>query len=102
MEDGNAKSVTLSWDPSPTPTVIGYEINVFLTESTDSTLLVVDAGNTLTYQIATLADERDHWFCVKAYDREGNQSVCSNVVHSPPVLPDLDFEVDVEILNGNQ
>lgn len=49
-------------------------------------LMVMVAGNALTLTIPDLADTSDYWFCVKAYDDVGNESVCSNVVHSPPVV----------------
>jgi len=99
-----AKDVTLSWDPSPTPTVAGYVINVLSTLWTNSIEQEVDVGNVLTHKILNLEDTSEEWFCVKAYDSFGNKSVCSNVVKSPAVeiqeevLPQLDLKVDVEIL----
>ena len=97
----DAKTVQLAWDASPSMTVSGYEISVFLTELLDSTLLTVNVGNVLTQTIPNLEDTHDHWFCVKAYDGQGNKSVCSNIVHSPMVLlplPEIDFKFNVELM----
>ena len=99
-----AKDVTLSWDPSPTPQVTGYQVYVSLNPDMQSLLLSVDAGNVLTLMIQDLGDTYEHFFCVKAYDELGNSSVCSNVVKSPKVelqegvLPELDFTIDVKII----
>ena len=81
----HAKTVTLSWDASPTSTVTGYRAFVSLNSDMSSTLLSHDAGNVLTLTITDLADTSEHWFCVKAYDAEGTESVCSKIVNSPPV-----------------
>ena len=81
----HAKTVTLSWDPSPTPTVTGYRVLISLNAEMSSTLASRDVGDVLTTSIADLDDHVDHWFCVKAYDGQGHESVCSNIVTSPPV-----------------
>ncbi|RLB94496.1 MAG: hypothetical protein DRH26_01030 [Deltaproteobacteria bacterium] len=99
-----AKKVTLSWDPSPTPTVSGYTLMVSLSDQMLSPILSVNVGNTLTYQIVGLENGDNHWFCIEAYDAQGNNSVCSNIVHSPPVepelepLPELNFKFDIGVM----
>ena len=96
-----AKTVQLSWDASPTPAVVGYVINVLSTPSTSSIVQEVDVGNVLTQTLKNLEDTSEHWFCVKAYDEQRRESVCSNIVHSPAIvddLPELDLHFDVEII----
>jgi hypothetical protein len=97
----HAKSVTLSWDASPTSTVVGYLVQTSLT-STMENPSQQDVGGVLSYTVNGLENTDSHWFCVKAYDANQNESVCSNVVHSPPlpetVLPELDFGVEIELL----
>ena len=97
----HAKTVTLSWDPSPTTAVTGYTVEVSHSEVMSDPMLI-DVENVLTTTVENLEDADDHWFCVKAYDGAGNKSTCSNIVNSPAipetVLPSLDFEVNVEIL----
>jgi ribulose bisphosphate carboxylase small subunit len=66
-------------------------------------ILKLDAGNVLTLKILGLEDTSEHYFGVTAYDAAGNESVYSNIVHSPEaeeefVLPLLEFEVDIRIL----
>ena len=88
---GWAKTVTLSWDASPS-TVSGYKVYYDAGSSTplegtgaaegESPL---DAGNVLTYVIHGLPDGVDHYFAVTAYDSSGNESTYSNTVHSPVV-----------------
>ena len=79
-----AKTVSLSWDPSPTPTVTGYKVHSSQQEDM-SNPTIIDVGDVLTYTIPNLEDSIEHWFCVIAYDGNGNESVCSNVVKSPAV-----------------
>lgn len=93
----HAKAVTLSWDSSPTQSVVGYLVLTSLNSTMESPSQQ-DVSNVLSYTANGLDDNGSHWFCVKAYDGEGNQSECSNIVHSPPALLDLDFEVNVELL----
>ena len=97
----HAKDVTLSWDASPTPTVSGYNVLTSLHPSIADPM-VTDVGNVLTTTLNGLGDTDEHWFCVTAYDGQGRESTCSNIVHSPAipetVLPSLDFDVNVEIL----
>jgi len=93
-----AKTVKLSWDPSPTPSVTGYLVYVSYYDSMWHPI-EADAGNALTYTVEGLENDEGHYFCVRAYDPL-DKSVCSNIVHSPVVhedLPDLDFTVEVEI-----
>ncbi len=81
-----AKTVALSWDPSPS-TVSGYKIfyHTIEAELGNAGTVEVDAQNVLTYTINDLPDEVDHFFAVSAYDASDNESTYSNVVHSPSV-----------------
>jgi len=98
-----AKDVTLSWDPSPTPTVTGYRAYVSLSSDMQNEIMVLDAGDVLSLMIQELADEETHYFCVKAYDGVNPDSVCSNVVKSeaidvpPQTLPELDLNIEVDV-----
>ena len=98
----HAKSVTLSWDPSPTSTVTGYKVVVANHPDMSGTLTVIDVSNVLTRTILDLDDTSAYWFGVKAYDGVGNESAFSNIVKSEAiperVLPELEFIIDVEIL----
>ena len=99
-----SKDVKLRWDASPTPSVTGYQVYTSLSPSISNESVMIDAGNVLTLTILGLADTNDHWFCVKAYDGIGNESVCSNIVKSSAVevsqdvLPELDLDIRVDLL----
>ncbi len=83
-----AKSVTLSWDASPSQ-VTGYKV-YYDTQSNgifegidaiegDSP---IDVGAVLTYTVTGLDDGEDYFFAVTAYDASGNESTYSNIVAS--------------------
>lgn len=96
----DAKDVTLSWDPSPTPEVTGYTLywstNPLIPESDR---ISVDSGDVLTHFVANLPDDEHHWFAVTAHDDLGNESTYSNIVDSPSTsLPDLDFFIEWNII----
>lgn len=98
---GQAKDVTLHWDPSPTPTVTGYT----LYWSTHPTIphdnrIEVDCGMTLNQFVADLPNNQQHWFAVTAHDNIGNESTYSNIVMSPEVsdLPVLNFMIEWKII----
>ena len=99
----HAKDVTLSWDASPSQ-ISGYIVTVSLSEVMLNPIQSDTVGNVLTLTIQGLEDTQEHFFGVKAYDAQGNESVFSNVVKSPAVevppyvLPKLDFIIDVELL----
>ena len=94
------KTVTLSWEASPTSTVTGYTVSVSLESKMGSVLLSINVNDVLTYTIHDLENKHDHYICVKAYDEKDNESICSNVVHSPAIdsLPELKFNFNVELL----
>lgn len=83
-----AQTVTLSWDASPTPEVIGYKLYYrawpFVFAMTDSGAnegsSPIDVGNVLTYTLTGLTDDVIYYFAVDAYDDQGNVSVYSNYV----------------------
>jgi len=86
------KTVTLSWDPSPS-TITGYKIYYDAGTSTpplDGTGATegsspIDVGNVLTFTVHGLPDAEEHYFAVTAYDASGNESTYSNTVTSPAV-----------------
>ena len=86
-----AKTVTLSWDASPSD-VAGYK--VYYDTQADGTFAGIDAiegdspvdvGHVLTYTVTGLYDDEDYYFAVTAYDASGNESIYSNTVVSNAV-----------------
>lgn len=95
-----AKTVTLSWDPSPS-TVTGYKIYYHTIEAElgNAGTVEVNVQNVLTYTINDLPDAADHYFAVSAYDASDNESTYSNVVHSSPVDTGSGTTNNVPVLN---
>ena len=83
-----AQDVTLSWDPSPTPEVTGYNVYYktgdmdfpFDGTGADQGASPVDVGNVLSTTLTGLADGVPYYFTVTAYDDSANQSTYSNIV----------------------
>ena len=71
-----AQSVTLAWDPSPDPTVVGYNIYAGVVSGTYTNKL--DVGNATNGIISGLVDGATYFFAVTAYDASGLESDFSN------------------------
>jgi hypothetical protein len=87
----HAKTVTLSWDASPTVGVTGYKLYYKAGSSTPPLDGIganegnspIDVGNVLTYIVTGLPDSDIHYFTLTAYDAAGYESSFSNIVNSP-------------------
>jgi len=88
-----AASITLAWSPSPTPTVVGYELFYGLASEDYSD--AVDAGTNLSITLSGLTGGVTYYLSVLAYDSTGNSSLFSNEViqntgpdesEAPPVI----------------
>ena len=108
----NAKTVDLSWDPSPDSAVVGYKIYYNADSSAfpfdgsgaaegDSP---IDVGHVLGTTLTDLPDEQTHYFAVTAYNAEGFESGYSNIVTSPavgePVVPDGSGSLEIASSTG--
>ncbi len=98
----DAKDVKLTWEPSPTKTVVGY----ILYWSDDPKIpvdnrIAEECGDALIKDVRGLPDAEEQYFAVVAYDIDGNRSGYSNIVSSPAIpnaLPDLDLMIDWNII----
>jgi len=97
------KSVTLAWDPSPTPAVVGYTIQYGTNSGQYSEFLLL--GNETTAIVPDLLERVTYYFVVTAHTEEGLESDPSNeleytvpdgnVNYLPPslnLLPDVSFD----------
>ncbi len=85
-----AASVVLSWDPSPSPNVVGYK--VYLGTSSRQYEYSIDVGNTLSTTLGDLPEGVTIYAAATAYDASGNESPYSEelvfqVPGSPPIIP---------------
>lgn len=91
-----AQDITLSWDPSPSDNVTGYNVYYKAGEMSfpfdgigaDQGTSPVDVGNTLSTTLTGLSDGVSYFFTVTAYDGSSNQSTYSNIV-STQWIPEL-------------
>mgnify|MGYP001454594098 FL=1 len=89
----SAKTVDLSWDPSPDSDIAGYRVYY----KADSSALPfdgsgaaqggspIDVGNALSVSLTALSDSQVHYFAVTAYNSAGDESSYSNIVESAVV-----------------
>jgi PKD repeat protein len=88
-----AGQVNLAWNASSGP-VSGYK--VYYGTASGSYSSNMNAGNSTTATVASLADGSTYYFAVKAYDSAGNESGFSNEVSKPLTVaaPVASFSAD--------
>jgi hypothetical protein len=99
------KSVTLAWDPSPTPTVVGYTVQYGTNSGQYSEFLLLGIETTAT--VPELREGVTYYFVVTAHTEEGLESDPSNelvytvpdgtIPYLPPTLsliPDMIIDED--------
>jgi len=72
------QSVTLGWDPSPDPTVIGYRL--YAVDSSGVYSQTLDVGQSTTALVPNLTDGSTYFFSVTAYNSWSVESAPSNEV----------------------
>ncbi len=77
-------SVTLAWDASPSPEVVGYYVHY---GTTNGAVSRVDVGDVTTATVSNLTVGVTYVFFVTAYDKSGVESDPSNRIIYTPVLP---------------
>jgi Fibronectin type III domain/FG-GAP-like repeat len=73
-----ASAVTLVWDPSTGPGVVGYRL--YYGPSRGSPTQTIDVGNTTSFTVSGLQGGNSYYFVVTAYDANGLESLPSNEV----------------------
>jgi hypothetical protein len=86
----HAASVTLAWDRSQEPNVIGYRVYYGTTSRNYTSMISV--GNSTTCSISNLEAGMAYFFAVTAYDNSGNESAYSQEI--PYTVPFLDSDGD--------
>jgi hypothetical protein len=69
-------STSLTWNPSPDPSVVGYNIYYGITNGVYTNMISV--GNVTNTTIQNLEPNTVYYFVAKAYDDAGNESLPSN------------------------
>lgn len=82
------RAVTLAWDPSPDPSVVGYR--VYSGPVWSGVFVETDAGTNTTFQIDNLQQWVRYSFFVTAYNAAGVESLPSNSVQYTPLPPGPD------------
>lgn len=80
-----APSITLAWDPSADPSVVGYK--VYYGVGTRNYTNSLSAGSATTFTVSNLVIGRTYYFAATAYDTNGIESDYSSEVSGSVVLP---------------
>lgn len=78
IQNADAASVTLAWDPNGEPDLAGYSLYYGMASGTYET--VIDVGNQSTYTISDLGDGETYYFAVTAYNVYALESAFSEEV----------------------
>lgn len=91
-------SLTLAWDRSPSPDVVGY--TVYYGTSSHSYTNSVQTGADVVYTIRALEEGTTYFFAVTAYDSNRTESDFSNeITYTVPVVQPA---IQVSIMPGGQ
>jgi len=75
-------TITLSWDPSPSPEVVGYRL--YYGQQSGNYTNQIDVGNRRSTDVANLIDGTTYYFVVTAYDADKTESLPTEEVHYLP------------------
>lgn len=81
IQQADAASVTLAWDPNTEPDLGGYKL--YYGKTSGSYESVVNVGNQTTYDILDLEDLKPYYFVVRAYNTSGKESDFSSELRYP-------------------
>ncbi len=86
LADLPTTSLTLAWNPSPSPDVVGY--NVFVGGESGIYTNEISVGNTTSVTLSNLIPGGTYYFVVTCYDNTGEESPPSNeAVYTVPADP---------------
>jgi hypothetical protein len=95
------QAVTLGWDSSPDPTVVGY--NVYNGVASGTYTNVVDVGNATSISISGLVDGTTYYFAVTAYNSFGLESDFSGEIsYLVPIAPITLARLEIRIAPAGQ
>jgi len=119
----HAKTVNLSWDPSPDSDIAGYKIYYKADSSTlpfnsrgaKEGTSPIDVGNVLNSTLSDLPNDQIHYVAVTAYNAKGEESTFSNIVtsqvapgpavHITSIVPEIyhsrDLQLDYTVSDGS-
>ena len=84
-------SLSLAWDPSSDPTVVGYR--VYQGGASQVYTNVIDVGHQTSMTISNLVTGATYFFAVTAYDATGSESAFSGqIVYTVPISASLPGE----------
>ena len=92
------RTITLSWNPSPSANVVGYR--VYYGQASGSYSNVLDLGNQTTGDVPNLIEGTTFYFAVTAYAADGSESDRSDEFHympNPPVFLNMSTRANVGV-----
>jgi hypothetical protein len=90
------QTVLLSWDASPDPSVVGY--NVYYGTGSGNYTNIVNVGGASFTTIPGIVEGKTYYFAVTAFDLFGQESVFSNEVNYTGVIQPA--VVSISVVNG--
>lgn len=85
-DDPAGQSVTLAWDASPDPTVVGYDVYYGVASGTYTNM--INVGDVTSATIGGLVIGVTYYFAATTYDASGNESGYSGEIsYTVPVPP---------------
>jgi hypothetical protein len=91
-------SVTLAWDPNPSPEVAGYRLYEGLVSGVYTT--VIDVGDSTSVTASNLICGATYYFAVTDYDNNGLESPFSSEISY--TVPPTPVPVTMQLLNSPQ
>ncbi len=86
------QSVTLAWNQSTDPTVVGY--NVYYGGASGTYTNMINAGDATNATISGLSSGNTYYFAATTYNSSGGQSLLSGAVsYTVPILAGVQFRV---------
>jgi hypothetical protein len=86
------QGVTLAWNPSTDPTVVGY--NIYYGGASGSYTNMINAGNATTATISGLIPGTTYYLAATTYNSSSIESpFSSEVSYTVPILPGVQFRV---------
>lgn len=92
------RTVTIAWDPSPTPGIVGYRLRYGTTRGDYSRVIETGA---LSADIPNVIDGTTYFFLISAYNELGEESAAAEFVHTAGEAMFLNISTRAYVRDGD-